>query len=117
MRQIGLMWLAALLAATLAAPAAQAQRSGVGPCREGVLTLIAKLDAGEQSTPDFSRTARDVVETCGSTTMHPRGPAVIAQAGCRQLALDMLDTIEDGKMSTRAFTKTKTAFAKICAPR
>jgi hypothetical protein len=65
---------------------------------------FAKLDAGEQPTPDFSRTARDVVETGGPTTVHPSGPAVIAQAGCRQLALNMLDTIEGGKMSTRAFT-------------
>jgi hypothetical protein len=58
-----------------------------------------------------------VVETCGPTTVHPGGPAQIEQASCRQLALNMLDTIENGKMSTRAFTRVKTAFAKSCAPR
>jgi hypothetical protein len=49
--------------------------------------------------------------------VHPSGPAVIAQVGCRRLALNLLDTIGGGKMSTRAFTKAKTAFAKICAAR
>ena len=44
-------------------------------------------------------------------------PAEIAQVECRRLALNMLDTIEDGKMSTRAFTKTKTTFARSCATR
>jgi hypothetical protein len=82
-----------------------------------VLGLIAKLDAGEQATADFKRTARDVVETCGPTTVHPGAPAAVEQTSCRQQALAMLDTIEDGKMSTRAFTRIKTAFAKSCAPR
>ena len=82
-----------------------------------MLSLIASLDAGEQATADFKKTARDVIETCGATTVHPSAPAAIAQGECRQLALSMLDTIEDGKMSTRAFTKTKTAFARSCAPR
>jgi hypothetical protein len=52
---------------------------------------------------------------CG--LVHPGGPAEIEQTGCRQLALDMLDTIEAGKMGARAFTQAKTAFAKSCAPR
>src|SRR5258708_597046 len=117
MRRIGSMWLAALLAVSVTAPPARAERSGVGPCRQGVLGLIAKLDAGEQATADFKRTARDVVETCGSTTVHPGAPAAVEQTGCRQQALNMLDTIEDGKMSTHAFARIKTAFAKSCAPR
>lgn len=117
MRGIGAMWLAAMLAASVTVPPAQAQRSGVAPCRQGVLGLIAKLDAGEQATADFKRTARDVVETCGPTTVHPGAPAAVEQTSCRQQALAMLDTIEDGKMSTRAFTRIKTAFAKSCAPR
>jgi hypothetical protein len=88
MRRSGLLWIA-FLAATVTTPAA----------------------------PDFSRVARDVVETCGSSTVHPSGPAAIEQAACRQRALDMLDTIESGKMRTRAFTRVKTAFARSCAPR
>ena len=116
MRRSGLLWLA-LLAATVTTPAAQAeQRSGVGPCRQGVLSLFQRLDAGEQATPDFSRVARDVLETCGAATVHPSGPAEIEQAVCRQRALNMLD-IESGKMGTRAFTRVKTVFAKRCAPR
>jgi hypothetical protein len=111
------MWLAPMLAATVMVQTAQADRSGVGPCRQGVLGLIAKLDAGEQTTADFKQVARDVVETCGATTVHPSGPAEIDQASCRQQAVSMLDTIEDGKMRTRAFTRTKTAFARTCAPR
>jgi hypothetical protein len=116
-RRIGLMWLAPMLAATLTVATAHAERSGVGPCRQGVLGLVSKLDSGEQSTPDFKQVARDVLETCGTTTVHPSGPAEIDQASCRQQAMSMLDTIEDGKMRTRAFTRTKTAFAKSCAPR
>jgi hypothetical protein len=116
-RRIGLMWLASMLAATVTVETAQAERSGVGPCRQGVLGLIAKLDAGEQSMPDFKQVARDVVETCGATTVHPSGPVEIDQASCRQQAMSMLDTIEDGKINTRAFTRTKTAFARSCAPR
>jgi hypothetical protein len=116
-RRIELMWLAPMLAATVMVQTAQADRSGVGPCRQGVLGLIAKLDAGEQTMPDFKQVARDVVETCGATTVHPSGPAEIDQASCRQQAVSMLDTIEDGKMRTRAFTRTKTAFARTCAPR
>jgi hypothetical protein len=117
MRGVGSMGLAALLAASVTGPAAPAERSGVGPCRQGVLGLIAKLDAGEQATADFKTIARSVIETCGSTTVHPGAPAAIEQTSCRQQALNMLDTIEDGKMSTRAFTRIKTAFAKSCAPR
>ena len=114
MRRAGLLWVSILLATSVTTPTVQAeQRSGVGPCRQGVLSLIARLDAGEQGTPDFSRVARDVIETCGPTTVHSSGPAEIAQAPCRQLALNMLDTIESGKMGTRAFTWVKTAFAVL----
>jgi hypothetical protein len=74
-------------------------------------------DAGEQATPDFSGVARDAVESRGSSTVHPGGPAAIEPAACRQQALTMLDGIESGKMRTRALTRVKTASAKSCAPR
>jgi hypothetical protein len=93
-------------------------RGGHPPPRIAVARALGSdLDAAEQATPDFSRVARDLVETCGSSTVHPGGPAAIEQAACRQRALNMLDTIESGKMRTRAFTRVKTAFAKSCAPR
>jgi hypothetical protein len=96
---------------------AQAQRSGGGPCRQGALSLIAMLDGGEQSTADYRKTARDVVETCGRPPGRASAPAQIDQAVCGKLALDMLDAIEDGKMNTRTFTQVRDKFAASCAPR
>lgn len=95
---------------------AQAQRSGVGPCRQGVLALIGMLDAGEQSTADYRNTARDVVETCGPSPARASGSTQINQAVCRQLAQPMLDAIEDGKMNTQTFTRARDNFARSCAP-
>jgi hypothetical protein len=101
----------------LAAPAhAEGQRSGPGPCRQGVLGLIAALDANEQATPGYRKTARDVLATCGASATTAVGGAGFEVAACRKLALAMLDAIEDGKMASDIFTQAKANFARRCVP-
>ena len=95
---------------------AQAQRSGVGPCRQGVLALIAMLDAGEQASADYATTARDVIETCGPSPARANGPPQVNQAGCRQLVQPLLDAIENGRMNSQAFVQARGNFARSCAP-
>lgn len=95
---------------------AQAQQSGVGPCRQGVLALLGMLDAGDQATADYLSTARNVVETCGPSPARASGSPQINQAACRKLVQPMLDAIEDGKMNTQAFVQVRNNFARSCAP-
>lgn len=91
-------------------------QSGVRPCRQGVLSLIAMLDANEQASADYASTARDVVETCGPSPARASGSPQINQAACRKLVQPMLDAIEDGKMNTQAFVQIRNNFARACAP-
>src|ERR1700741_4491975 len=112
-------WLAASAAALLAAmPAAQAQRSGAGPCRQGLLALMVMIDAGEQDKSLYRSTAKDVVGTCG-----PAATAKSAAAApppkfdgeqCGKLALGMLDTLEEGKLDSPQFAQARVAFANQC---
>jgi hypothetical protein len=104
---------AALLAVS---QVAQAQRSGTGPCRNGVLALIAMIDAGEQSTPEYRHAATAVVETCGPAAKkgHAQAPAAFDKAACAKLALAMLDAIEDNKIGKGAFVQPRDAFARTC---
>ena len=94
----------------------QAQPSGAGPCRQGVLALVGMLDSGEQSTADYLTTARNVIETCGPSPVRASGSPQIDQVACRRLAQPMLDAIEGGKMNTQAFVQVRNNFARSCAP-
>ena len=93
------------------------KRSGVGPCRQGALALIAMLDGKEDNTADYRHAYDAVVTTCGPAA--PAGRAAPAQdrGACRDLALKVLDTIEVGKMNTPGFARARDAFARSCAPR
>ena len=100
--------------------AAQPKRSGIGPCRQGALALIAKLDAGDDQGADYRKLATDVVESCGparSLRARPDAEAKHDRATCRRLALAMLDAIEERKINTRTFTKARDDFAAGCIPR
>jgi hypothetical protein len=58
-----------------------------------------------------------VVQTCGPTGAARTPVAARERSTCRDLALKVLDTIEDGKMNTQAFVQARETFAKSCAPR
>jgi hypothetical protein len=105
---------AALLLATAGAP--QAQRSGVGPCRQGLLALIVMIDADEQEKSLYRSTARDVVGTCGpaAKTAAAAPPAAFDKEQCGKLALAMLDTIEEGKLESPQFAQARDAFSARC---
>ncbi len=99
---------------------AEAQRTGTAPCRQGALALIAMLDGGEQTTPDYRKLAKSVVETCGPAAarkVDTQAPAQIDQTGCRKLALAMLDAIEENKIAKKAFIDARDSFARACIPR
>jgi hypothetical protein len=106
----------ACVLAVAAAPAwAQAEpRSGVGPCRQGALALVAMIDQGDESSADYRNAYAGVVQTCGQ----PPRPAVVAadRNVCRALVLNILDTIEDGGLRSRRFAQARDAFAASCAP-
>jgi hypothetical protein len=95
----------------------QAQPSGVGACRQGVLALIGMLDAGEQSTADYLTTTYNVIETCGPSPARASGSSQINRAACRKLVQPMLDAIEDGKINTQSFVQVRNNFARSCAPK
>ncbi|KAB2911023.1 MAG: hypothetical protein F9K29_23580 [Hyphomicrobiaceae bacterium] len=104
----------------LPAGVAEAQRTGTAPCRQGALALIAMLDGGEQTTPDYRKLAKSVVETCGPPAARKadaQGPTQIDQAVCRKLALAMLDAIEENKIAKKAFVDARDGFARSCVPR
>ena len=106
-----------MAAVCLGVPAqAQAERSGVGPCRQGVVGLIGMLDAGVQATANYRTAARDVVESCGAPAGRASGPARIDPAVCRPLAVQMLDAIEDGKMNPRLSSR-RGIISPAAAPR
>jgi hypothetical protein len=114
---------AALIAALLcwADPASAEQRSGVGPCRQGVLALIGMLDSGDTKSADYKSAFSAVVGTCGPVARSKAAskaaskPAGTAQ--CRKLAGYMLDEIESNGLNGRAFVEVRDTFAQECGPR
>jgi hypothetical protein len=102
----------ALASFTVAQPG---QRSGAAPCRQGALALIAVLDQDDDKSPDYRHAYSGVVQSCGPA---PRKAAVVAdRRACRDLALKMLDEIEEGRLNMQGFTQARDAFAASCAPR
>ena len=63
-----------------AGPASAEQRSGAGPCRQGVLALIGMLDDGDTKSAEYQQASSAVIETCGpvarsKATPKPAGTA------------------------------------------
>jgi hypothetical protein len=109
----------ALTVVLLLAPPAHAQgpkQSGVGPCRVGAQSLIAMLDDKDDTSADYRHVFEAVTRTCGPKLSGAR-PAAAPRAACRDLALKLHDTIEDGKLTTQAFARAREAFAAACAPK
>ena len=104
-----------MLIADGASMAQSGRRSGAGPCRQGALSVIAALDAKEDNTPAYRNAFSGIVETCGPVAHTTPAPG--DRATCGDLALKLLDTIEDGKISMRDFAMTRDAFAQTCTPR
>jgi hypothetical protein len=103
---------AALNAAT---PAFPQERSGSAPCRQGALALIAMLDSGDDTSGDYRAAYSGVVQSCGPA---PRPAKVMADRNiCRDLALKMLDAIEDGRLQSQDFALARNSFAANCTPR
>jgi hypothetical protein len=99
-----------------AGPASAEQRSGVGPCRQGVLALIGMLDDGDQKSPDYRHAFTAVVQTCGPVAKTKPASKPAGAAQCRKLAGYMLDEIESNRMNGRAFVEVRDTFAQECAP-
>jgi hypothetical protein len=99
-----------------AGPASSEQRSGVGPCRQGVLALIAMLDDGNLKSADYRHAFTAVVETCGPISKSKAASKPAGAAQCRKLAGRMLDEIEEGRMNGKAFVQVRGEFAQGCAP-
>jgi len=110
----------ALAAAMLlaAGSASDAQRSGAGPCRQGLLALMVMIDADEHDRSLYRNTAKTVVETCGpiaaakKTAAAP--PAAFDKELCGKLALAMLDSIEDAKLDSPQFVQARDEFGGKC---
>ena len=98
-----------------AAPAQSGPRSGAAPCRQGALALIRMLDNNEDNTADYRHAYEAVTQTCGPAA--GAAPTAQRRAGCRDLALKVLDIIEDGKMNSRAFAQAREEFRVSCRPR
>jgi hypothetical protein len=100
-----------------AQPASTEPRSGVGPCRQGVLALIGMLDDGDAKSAAYKHAFSAVVGTCGPVAKSKAAPRPAGTAQCRKLAGYMLDEIEEGRMNGRAFVEVRDTFAQDCAPR
>jgi hypothetical protein len=86
--------LATLICLALPLAAAGAEKSGVGSCRNGVLSLIQYLDANEQDTANYAHAAKAVTETCGPAgRIRPQRSSAVSSdpSVCRRLALRVLD--------------------------
>ncbi len=109
----------ALLAAI--GPALAQSRSGVGPCRIGAQALISMLDDKTDNSADYRHAYDAVTQSCGpASPKKPTSAPAIASAergSCRDLALKLLDIIEDGKMNTQGFVRARETFAQSCPPR
>lgn len=110
------IWLAAtvVVAASWPAFAQSGPRSGAGPCRQGALALIAMLDDRDDASADYRHAYDGVVKSCGPAG---RKAAAVDRASCRDLALKMLDAIEEGRLNSRHFADMRETFAASCAPR
>jgi hypothetical protein len=97
-------------------PASAEQRSGVGPCRQGVLALIGMLDDGDAKSADYRHAFTAVVQTCGPVAKSKAAPKPAGTAQCRKLAGRMLDEIEEGRLNGTAFVQARDTFAQGCAP-
>jgi hypothetical protein len=115
---IALISTAALVAGWLSSsgPALSEQRSGVGPCRQGVLALIGMLDDGDQKSADYKHAFTAVVQTCGPVAQSKSAPKPAGTAQCRKLAGQMLDEIESNRMNGKGFVQVRDTFAQGCAP-
>ena len=98
-------------------PTLAEQRSGVGPCRQGVLALISMLDDGDVKSAEYQQASSAVIETCGPVARSKAAPKPVGTAQCRKLAGDMLDAIESGRLNGTAFVQARDAFAQECSPR
>ena len=99
-----------------AGPALTEQRSGAGPCRQGVLALIGMLDDGNTKSADYRHAFTAVVGTCGPIAKSKAALKPAGAAQCRKLAGYMLDEIESNRMNGRAFVEVRDTFAQECAP-
>lgn len=108
-----------MAALMVAAPATaqSSKRSGMGPCRQGALALIAMLDDKQDASAEYRHAYEAVVQTCGPAKATGRLMPAQERGACRELALGLLDTIEDGKMNTQDFARARDVFARSCAPR
>jgi hypothetical protein len=97
-------------------PTLAEQRSGVGPCRQGVLALIGMLDDGDMKSADYRSASSAVVGTCGPVARTKAAPKPAGTAQCRKLAGSMLDEIESGGLNGKAFVEARDAFAQGCGP-
>jgi hypothetical protein len=104
-------------ALVLAVPATAQQRSGLGPCRNGVQALISAIDRGEQKSADYRDAYKGVVDSCGRSS-HPVKPAKsFDKASCSRLATKLLDQLEKRYgLRSRAFAATRERFSATCAP-
>jgi hypothetical protein len=115
---VALLFSVVLVASWLGSPgpASSEQRSGVGPCRQGVLALIAMLDNGDARSADYRHAFTAVVETCGPISKSKAAPKPAGTAQCRKLAGRMLDEIESRRLNGKAFVQVRDTFAQSCAP-
>jgi hypothetical protein len=105
----------ALFAGVAAKPG---QRTGAKPCREGLLGIVGMLDAKLDDTADYRRTFTAIVETCGPLAPPPKPiEPPPDRSACRDLAMAMVDLIEDDKLNTAAFVTARDRFAQTCPPR
>ena len=119
-RPISLAAVAAVFAGMCLASAAPKsnQRTGEKPCREGLLGIVSMLDAKTDNSDDYRHTFSAIVETCGPIAPAPKSKEPPPnRAGCRDLAMAMVDLIEDGKMNTKAFVEARDRFTQVCPPR
>jgi hypothetical protein len=98
------------------APASAEQRSGVGPCRQGVLALIGMLDDGDTKSADYKSAFSAVVGTCGPVAGSKAAPKPAGTPQCRKLAGAMLDEIESNRLNGKAFVTARDSFAQGCGP-
>ena len=99
-----------------AGSASAEQRSGAGPCRQGVLALIGMLDDGDVKSADYRHAFSAVVETCGPVARSKAAPKPAGTAQCRKLAGQMLDEIESNRLNGKAFVQARDTFSQGCAP-
>jgi hypothetical protein len=93
-------------------------RSSEQSCRQAVNGLISMIDAKTDNIALYRDTFGIVVNTCGpvATAPAPSAPPPGRDA-CHDLAVALVDLIEDGKMNTAAFVKARGDVALACAPR